>query len=378
MQPKNDSTMMGHNQLDVPKEMGAWVLNDPDHIEIKKKPVPEPKDDEVLLKIDAVAICATDLEIISHGKPAQIEGQAPFNKNYSPGHEAMGRVVKLGAAVDDFKIGQRVAVEIHAGCARCEMCVKGWYTSCLNYGFASKGHKANGFTTDGAFAEYMTNRTRTLVKVPDGMSDEEATLAVTAGTSMYTLDVMGGLFAGQTVVVMGPGPIGLCAVGVASALGAEVILTGTRDNRLDIGKKLGASHVINVKNDDAVKVVKELTEGIGAHYVLDCSGAPNAVNDASSMIRRGGKIGLAAFPSKPVEVDIANLVRNNAYIYATRGEGKSACHRAMALMAQKRFDAKLIHTHTFAMKDLQTGLKYTRERIEDAIKVVVRNDERLI
>ena len=189
---------------------------------------------------------------------------------------------------------------------------------------------------------------------------------------------MGGLFAGQTVVVMGPGPIGLCAVGVASALGAEVILTGTRDNRLDIGKKLGASHVINVKNDDAVKVVKELTEGIGAHYVLDCSGAPNAVNDASSMIRRGGKIGLAAFPSKPVEVDIANLVRNNAYIYATRGEGKSACHRAMALMAQKRFDAKLIHTHTFAMKDLQTGLKYTRERIEDAIKVVVRNDERLI
>ena len=73
MQPKNDSTMMGHNQLDVPKEMGAWVLNDPDHIEIKKKPVPEPKDDEVLLKIDAVAICATDLEIISKGSEFSIQ-----------------------------------------------------------------------------------------------------------------------------------------------------------------------------------------------------------------------------------------------------------------------------------------------------------------
>jgi L-iditol 2-dehydrogenase len=351
MQPKR--TMMGHNtKFDIPKEMGAWVLSDPNNIQIKKKPVPEPKEDEVLLKIDAVAICATDLEIIAHGKPAQIEGQMPFNKNYTPGHEAMGRVVKLGSAVDNFKIGDRVAVEIHAGCSRCEMCVKGWYTACLNYGFASKGHKANGFTTDGAFAEYMTNRTRTLVKVPDDMSDEEATLAVTAGTSMYTLDVMGGLFAGQTMVITGPGPIGLCAVGVASALGAEVILTGTRDRRL--------------------------TDGIGAHYVLECSGAANAINDAALMIRRGGKIGLAAFPSKPVEVDIANLVRNNAYIYATRGEGKSACHRAMALMAQKRFDAKLIHTHTFAMKDLQTGLKYTKDRIEDAIKVVVRNDQRLI
>jgi 2-desacetyl-2-hydroxyethyl bacteriochlorophyllide A dehydrogenase len=377
MQPKR--TMMGHNtKFDIPKEMGAWVLSDPNNIQIKKKPVPEPKEDEVLLKIDAVAICATDLEIIAHGKPAQIEGQMPFNKNYTPGHEAMGRVVKLGSAVDNFKIGDRVAVEIHAGCSRCEMCVKGWYTACLNYGFASKGHKANGFTTDGAFAEYMTNRTRTLVKVPDDMSDEEATLAVTAGTSMYTLDVMGGLFAGQTMVITGPGPIGLCAVGVASALGAEVILTGTRDNRLETGKKLGASHVINVTKENAVEKVRRLTDGIGAHYVLECSGAANAINDAALMIRRGGKIGLAAFPSKPVEVDIANLVRNNAYIYATRGEGKSACHRAMALMAQKRFDAKLIHTHTFAMKDLQTGLKYTKDRIEDAIKVVVRNDQRLI
>jgi 2-desacetyl-2-hydroxyethyl bacteriochlorophyllide A dehydrogenase len=377
MQPKR--TMMGHNtKFDIPKEMGAWVLSDPNNIQIKKKPVPEPKEDEVLLKIDAVAICATDLEIIAHGKPAQIEGQMPFNKNYTPGHEAMGRVVKLGSAVDNFKIGDRVAVEIHAGCSRCEMCVKGWYTACLNYGFASKGHKANGFTTDGAFAEYMTNRTRTLVKVPDDMSDEEATLAVTAGTSMYTLDVMGGLFAGQTMVITGPGPIGLCAVGVASALGAEVILTGTRDNRLETGKKLGATHVINVTKENAVEKVRRLTDGIGAHYVLECSGAANAINDAGLMIRRGGKIGLAAFPSKPVEVDIANLVRNNAYIYATRGEGKSACHRAMALMAKKRFDAKLIHTHTFAMKDLQIGLKYTRERIEDAIKVVVRNDEKLI
>ena len=78
------------------------------------------------------------------------------------------------------------------------------------------------------------------------------------------------------------------------------------------------THVINVRNEDAVKKVRELTGGVGAHYVLECSGAENAINDAASMIRRGGKIGLAAFPSKPVTVDIANLVRNNAYIFATR------------------------------------------------------------
>ena len=96
----------------------------------------------------------------------------------------------------------------------------------------------------GAYSQQRIIPAKIVVKVPDGMSDEEATLCLTAGTSMYTLDVMGGLYAGQTIVITGPGPIGLCAVGVANALGAEVILTGTRDNRLEIGKKLGYRFVI--------------------------------------------------------------------------------------------------------------------------------------
>jgi L-iditol 2-dehydrogenase len=89
------------------------------------------------------------------------------------------------------------------------------------------------------------------------------------------------------------------------------------------------------------------------------------------MVNRGGRICLAAFPHEPVAVDLAHLVRNNIYVYGIRGEGQSATHRAMALMKQKRFDAKLIHTHSFALDELPTALKYARERIEDAIKVVV-------
>jgi L-iditol 2-dehydrogenase len=184
---------------------------------------------------------------------------------------------------------------------------------------------------------------------------------------------MGGLIAGQTVVVMGPGPIGLMGVGVAKALGAQpVILTGTRDNRLEIGRKLGADHVINVRNEDAVEAVKRITHGKGAHYVLECSGAPTAVNEAARMLNRGGRICLAAFPHEPALVDVAYLVRNNIYLFGIRGEGKSATHRAAAFMAQKRFDAKLIHTHTFPLADVPTAIKYARERIDDAIKVVVK------
>jgi L-iditol 2-dehydrogenase len=357
----------------VPDTMKAWVLGDPGQLTLAQKVVPIPAKAEVLVRIDAIAICATDLENIYQGPPAMIGGGLPFNKNWTPGHEYMGTVVALGPSVDEFDIGQRAAVEIHAGCGRCKRCRQGMYTSCLNYGAVEKGHRANGFTTDGGFCEYQINHVNTLVKIADEMSDEEATLVVTAGTAMYGLTELGGLIAGESVVVTGPGPIGLLAVGVAKALGADpVILTGTRENRLQIGKELGADHVINVRDHDVIERVKELNGGTGVDYVLECSGASNAVNAAIHMVNRGGKVCLAAFPHETVPVDIAHLVRNNIYLYGIRGEGKSATHRAEAFMRQKRFDATKIHTHTFALDDLPTALHYAKDRIDDAIKVVIK------
>src|SRR6478672_4920405 len=229
------------NEYQIPQTMKAWVLGDPEELALVEKPVPEPGPAEVLVRVDAIAVCATDIEILKHGVPAMIDGELPFNRGFTPGHEYMGTIVGLGPTVDEFEIGDRVTVEVHAGCGRCERCRQGMYTSCLNYGDVAKGHRANGFTTDGGFAEYAVNHVNTLVHVPDDMTDEEATLVVTAGTSMYGLDVLGGLIAGEGVVVTGPGPIGLLGVAVAKALGADpVILTGTRDTRLALGRKLGA------------------------------------------------------------------------------------------------------------------------------------------
>ena len=365
-------------EFPIPETMKAWVLGNPGELTLKDKPVPVPKKAEVLIRIDAVAICATDLEIIYHGPPALIQGGDPFNKNYTPGHEYMGTVVALGPGVDEFNIGDRVAVEIHAGCGQCKRCRQGMYTSChnygLNYGDVDKGHRANGFTTDGGFCEYQVNNINTLIRVPDDMSDEEATLVVTAGTAMYGLTELGGLIAGESVVVTGPGPIGLLGVAVAKALGAQpVILTGTRDNRLQIGQELGADHVINIRKvDDVVQAVKDLNGGKGVDYVLECSAAPGALNDAIKMVNRGGKVCLAAFPHGEVPVDVAHIVRNNIYVYGIRGEGKSATHRAEAFMRQKRFDATKIHTHTFPLSDLPTAIRYAKDRVEDAIKVVVK------
>jgi threonine dehydrogenase-like Zn-dependent dehydrogenase len=362
--------------MPIPNSMKAWVLGDPGQLHLIEKPLPGPRRAEVLVRIDAVAICATDLEIIEHGTPALIQGGAPFNKNFTPGHEYMGTIAALGPGVDEYGIGERVTVEIHAGCGQCKRCRQGMYTSChnygLNYGSVDKGHRANGFTTDGGFAEYAVNHINTLSRVPDGMSDEEATLVVTAGTSMYGLTELGGLVAGESVVVTGPGPIGLLAVAVAKALGASpVILSGTRDARLAIGTKLGADRVVNINNEDLVAVVREMT-GRGADYVVECAGTGTAINEAARMVNRGGRICLAAFPHEPVLADIGALVKNNVYVYGIRGEGRSATHRAMALMAARRFDATLIHTHTFPLAELPTALHYAQNRIDDAIKVVVK------
>ena len=246
--------------MPVPDTMRAWVLGNPGELKFIQKPVPAPKRAEVLVRIDAVAICATDLNVIAHGPPAFVR-VLPFNKSWTPGHEYMGTVAALGPGVDEFAVGDRVTVEIHAGCGQCKRCRMGMYTSCLNYGLnygdVDKGHRANGFTTDGGFCEYAVNNINTLIfKIADTMSDEEATLVVTAGTSMYGLTQLGGLVAGESVVVTRPGPIGLLGVAVAKALGAyPVILTGTRDARLKKGLQLGADHVVNVTKENVVEAV---------------------------------------------------------------------------------------------------------------------------
>jgi L-iditol 2-dehydrogenase len=360
-----------HVSARIPETMQAWALFGPGDLRSVTKKVPQPGPAEALVKIEAVAVCGTDIEILRHGLPAMIEGKLPFNGEHVIGHEYVGTVAGVGPGVDEFRVGDRVVVEIHAGCGRCERCRQGMYTSCLNYSFRGKGHRANGFTTDGAFAEYAVNHVNTLFHLPDHIPFDEATLIVTAGTALYGLDVLGGLIAGETLLVIGPGPIGLMAVACGKALGAEVILTGTRENRLALGRQLGADIAINVNERSPIDAVKEITHGLGVDLVMECSGAPGAINEALHATKRGGRICLAAFSREPVPFDAAYMVRNNIYMYGIRGEGKGAVKRGLALMAQGKISGKPFITHRFPLSELTTALETFERRIGDAIKVVV-------
>ncbi len=364
-----------NNEYNIPETMKAWVLGDPHEMKMIEKPVPEPGPAEVLVKVGAIAVCHTDIEVLHHGMPAMVEGELPFNKDFVMGHEYMGTVVKAGPGVDEWSPGDRITVEVHAGCGRCQKCREGMYTSCHNYSYRSKGHRANGFTTDGGFAEYAINNINTLVAVPDHLSDEVATLTVTAGTAMYGLDVLGGLIAGQSVVVAGAGPIGLMFIAVAKALGAvPVIMSEPREDRREMAKNLGADILIDPLAEDVVKKVRSLTNSKGADFTVEASGVPNVLNQVIHMTNRGGRVCLAAFTNDLVPTDIAYVVSNNIYMFGIRGEGNSAVKRTASLLEQKRFNPAPIHTHTFPLAEADIAMSYAENQTDGAIKVVVKMD----
>lgn len=353
--------------MDMPKTMKAAVLFGYRDLKIVEKPVPVPGPGEVLIKVICCAICGTDLHLVDKPFP----GQPPFGE-FTPGHEYAGTIVALGPTVDEFEIGDRVAVEVHKGCGRCDNCLKGMYTACLNYGNLAKGHRAWGFTIGGGYAEYALNHVNSLHKLPDHISFEESTIITTTGTVLYGLEKTNGYIVGQTIAIVGPGPIGLMAVQVCRALCADqVFLIGTRDSRLALGRQFGADVTINVKQEDAVARVRELTGGQGVDLAIDCAGGPTTLNDCIRMVKKGHDILLLAFYGDQTTADISEAVRNGTTLFTTRGEGRHNLARGISLAKQGKLQLAPLITHRFPLDQIQEAFHVSRERIGGAIKVIV-------
>lgn len=355
--------------MTLPKTMKAAILYGKGDVRIvNDKPVPKPGVGEVLIKVEACGICGTDLKIITKGMP-----KMPPYGEFTFGHEWAGTVVALGETVDEFKVGDRVAIEAHKGCARCVNCIDGKYTACLNYANLDKSHRASGMTVDGGFAEYAVHHVNSVYKIPDNISFNEATFVTTAGCALYAIDVSGGYIAGDDVVVIGPGPIGLSVVQGARALGAQnVILLGTREERLAIGREVGATHTINTKEvDDPVAKIMEITGGKGAEKVYECAGNTTAFDYAIKSALKGGVVTLLAFYKEPVLAALDYVVLNQISLLSVRGEGNRNCQRALSLMSQGKINAKKMITHTFPLDELNKAIDTFANRIDNAMKVVI-------
>ncbi len=346
--------------------MKAAVLTAPNVLEEREVDTPKPGPADVLIRVEACAVCSSDVSLMAKPWPAQ-----PPYGSFIPGHEYAGIIAALGETVDEFKVGDRVAVEAHLGCMRCRNCRLGNYTACLNYG--KKGHRANGFTTNGGYAQYVVNHVNTVYSIPDSVGFDEASLITNLGCVLYGFETIGGYIVGDQVVVIGPGPLGLISVEVAKALcAAKVFLVGTRASRLQVGEAIGADRIIDVNKEDPIQLVKEETKGVGADLVVESSGGVRGPQDAIQMVKRMGKILLLGFPDGPVNADFSHLGKDNKSIYTVRGEGWANCGRAVSLLTSGKVNLKRLVTHSFPIGNISDAFRTFKERIGGAIKVVVK------
>ena len=355
--------------MSLPKTMKAAVLfGEGDMRLVNDYPVPEPGPGEVVIKVAACAICGTDPKILAHGWP----NHPPYGE-FIFGHEYAGTIAALGKGVTEFEIGDRVAVEPHKGCGICANCRDGLYTTCLNYGNIEKGHRHYGFSFNGGYAEYACNHINSVYKIPDDMPIDVSTLITTAATSLYGIRRIGGIQAGETVVVSGPGAIGLMGVVMARLLGAgAIILTGTRAERLDMGKQLGADIGVNIREENVVERIMALTKGVGADAVLECAGTTQAAVDAVEYAKKNGRVALVGIYKEPAPLNVNKIVQWNITVAGSKAEGERSMAQALSLLSRGAIDISPLVTHTFPLDQIHAAFETAEQRLEGAIKVVVK------
>jgi L-iditol 2-dehydrogenase len=313
-----------------------------------------------------VAICGTDPHIIEGHYP----GFWPKAWPLVPGHEWCGDVVETGdgAAKLGWEAGTRVAGTSHAACGYCRRCVEGRYNICENFGVEGL-HAQYGHNTDGAYAEYVVHSVKSVFAVPDELSDEEAAMLDPTAIALHTV-IRGGQRPGDTVVVVGPGVMGLLVAECARALGAGRVVVIGRGPRLAKAAALGHD-TIDFTADDPVAAVREATRGHGADVALECSGAAEAVGQCVELVRKGGRIAAIGIPMEDARVPMQRLVLDEidlVGVRATAGE----MPRAIELVAGGKIRLRELITHRFALEDFAGAYATFTERRDGALKVIVR------
>ena len=314
------------------------------NIEIREIQRPVVKEGEVLVEIKAAGICGSDLHHYEIGDQVAIPVVL--------GHEFSGDVIEIGSGVKGWKIGERVVSETHAyACYECYLCQTGKYHLC-------KERKGFGSGVDGAFTQFLAVPARLLHRIPDHLSYPEGTIIQPAADIVNAVVTNSSLKAGDTVVVLGPGPMGLLTVGVTRAAGAgRVIVVGldVDKERMDIAARIGADITINSSKEDPVERVKALTDGRGADVVFEVTGAKAALLKGLQMLVQKGQMTIIGVHRQPVEIPIRALQRAEQSI---RGSAMSTWidyERAIQLTKAGRIQVKPLITDVLPLTEWQKG-----------------------
>jgi 2-desacetyl-2-hydroxyethyl bacteriochlorophyllide A dehydrogenase len=323
-------------------------------ISLEDVPIPEFSPWEVLLKVKAVGICGSDLRMYKYADPTQ-------RGNYILGHELSGEVVDMGEKVHGFKKGDRVAAEICIGCAICRYCRKGLVNLCENL-------NEIGVTMNGGMAEYVAVPARNIHRLPDSLSFEVATFADPLACSIRGLE-LAGIERGSWVAILGPGAIGLLATKVAREIRrANVIVAGTNNDRLDLAKELGAAYTFNIRNENPIEEILQITDG-GVDYTFEATGDPSALQQAIYITRKNGSIVIMTV-HKEIQIDMEPVIRNELKLYGSICYNYKEFDQAVDLLAKNKIDVNPLIGHTFPLKEAAKAFDFGFSR--KGVKIILK------
>ncbi len=316
--------------------------------ELVEVPVPTPGEGEVLVRVHATSICGTDLHIYAWNEWA--ERRIP-RIPMTFGHEVAGTVEAVGPEVHHIRPGVFVAAETHIACGHCATCRTGRAHICQDL-------RILGVDTEGAFAEHVVIPAENAWIVGEGIDPDVASVMEPFGNAVHAaFGTEGGEdLLTNPVAVIGCGPIGLFAVGIARALGAwKVIAVEPVDERRTLAGAMGADLLVDPKVEDPVEVVLRETDGVGAEVVLEMSGNPRAIDQGTRMLARGGRMSLLGLPDGPVTLDLADqVIFKEARILGITGrEMFRTWQQTTTLLSTGRVDVTPVITHRFALEEFE-------------------------
>ncbi|XP_045123395.1 L-threonine 3-dehydrogenase-like [Portunus trituberculatus] len=279
----------------LPTEMTCLVKEEPEEgYELVRRPVPSPGPGDAIIKVDRVGICGSDINLWKWNDMAQVIATLPF----IPGHEATGEVVAVGTGVSEVKIGQRVAVENHFYCGQCYQCKEGRGDICQR--MDQYGHGRG--TMHGGCGQYSLVPARYCYALTAPLTPDQAVLLEPMGVAHNALEAIS--VAGEDVLVLGCGPVGLFAIAIAKALGARAVYGMDQvSGKLELARTMGASRVIHTGKENVTEVIQALTAGNGIGRIVEASGAASLLNASFSWLRKGGQMALIGLPKAPLHVE---------------------------------------------------------------------------
>lgn len=342
--------------------MKVAVMQGIGRMELVNREIPEPDDHEVLVRLEYVGICGSDLHYYETGRIGAYVVQPPFVL----GHEAGGIVAKVGKKVTHLREGDKVALEPGIPCGKCEFCRSGKYNLCPDVIFFATP------PVDGVFGEYVTHPAEYCFKLPDQVSTLEGALMEPLAVGFHAA-IQGGAQIGQTAVIFGAGCIGLVSMMACKAMGiSEIIMVDVLEVRLGKAQELGATTILNGKECDVVKKVKELTGGRGVDLVIETAGAEITTNQAIHLAKKGAAIVLVGY-GKNGKVNMEmSLAIDKELTFKTVFRYRHLYPVAIKAVASGKVNLKGIVTNIFELDDIRNAMDQSIRNKAGIVKAVIK------